>query len=640
MFQRIRWRIAVPYVLLILLVMVAMVLYLSGFVRDTYLAGLQGQLAGEAKLIGDALESSLATRSSLESFDPAAYRYAWLLGSRVTIIAPDGTVVGESHESRLAMDNHLDRPEVQQALREGQGHSIRHSDTLNEEMMYVALRVGPGDAPLGFVRVALPVLEVNAQVTRLRRTLELSALIATLLAAVLATIIAERIARPIRRLTEVAERLARGDLDARLLPSGQDEVDQLTRAFNFMADRLRTQVNTLAKEQSRLSAVLENAASGLIITDDEGRVSMMNPAAARLLGTTPERSLGLSFAQAVRYYQLVDLWEQCREEQREQSDVVEIVLQGLFLEAIVKSFREAGVQGYLVILQDLTRIRRLETIRRDFMSNISHELRTPMAGLKALVETLRDGALEDPPAARRFLDRMDSEVDALTQMVEELLELSRIESGRIPIRLLPTSLDEVIGPPVERLRPQAERSGLDLSVDLSPDLPLVLADAERARQVVSNLVHNAIKFTPSGGQVRVTGHRMDVPEDDDGPGAQRTGPLDPGEWVVIAVQDNGVGIDPDDLPRIFERFYKADRARSGGGTGLGLAIAKHIIQGHGGQIWAESPSGVPYWERVNGQQRSVAGSRDPRRRGSTFYFSLPSTGRPRVKDTDDMAAET
>jgi two-component system phosphate regulon sensor histidine kinase PhoR len=430
--------------------------------------------------------------------------------------------------------------------------------------------------------VALPLGEIEANVGRLRQSIVLAGLVVALLAALLAVFLAGRTTEPLRQLTVVAERMAAGDLDARLFPTSRDEVGQLTRAFNHMADQIREQVSSLAEEQGRLAAVLDHMADGVLITDAGGQVRLINAAATRLLDTSEDRAMGRSFTQVAPHHPLIELWKACREQGEEQIEMVEVSRHGLFLQAIVSPFEQQGTEGYLVILQDLTRIRRLETVRRDFISNISHELRTPLAGLKALVDTLRGGAIKDPPAAKRFLKRMDAEVDALTQMVEELLELSRIESGQAPLRMAPTPVAEIVIPPVGRLRPQAERAGLEFTVLLPPQIPPVLADADRARLALTNLVHNAVKFTPPGGRITV------VAQPD-------------GEDVVFSVQDTGVGIPADDLPRIFERFYKADRARSGGGTGLGLAIARHLVQGHGGRIWAES---------VEGQ-------------GSKFYFTLP-----------------
>jgi two-component system phosphate regulon sensor histidine kinase PhoR len=459
------------------------------------------------------------------------------------------------------------------------------------EMMYAAVPIRPGEEPpLGVMRVALPLVEIEANIGRLRHSIVLAGLVTALAAALLAVLIAGRTTEPVRRLTDVAERMAAGDLDARMLPSRRDEVGQLTRSFNHMADRIREQVTSLAEEQSRLAAVLDHMADGVLITDDNGQVQLINAAAARLLDTSEEQALGRSFAQVAPYHPLIELWKECREQGEEQVGTVEVSLQGLFLQAIVTPFEEADTEGYLVILQDLTRIRRLETVRRDFISNISHELRTPLAGLKALVDTLHGGAIKDRPAAKRFLKRMDGEVDTLTQMVEELLELSRIESGQAPLRLVPTPVADLMMPPVDRFRPQTERAGLEFTVLLPPQLPPVLADADRARLVLTNLLHNAVKFTPPGGHITVSARPA-------------------GDEIIFSVQDSGVGVPADDLPRIFERFYKADRARSGGGTGLGLAIAKHIVQGHGGRIWAESPA--PSLE---------AGGEGP---GSTFYFTLP-----------------
>jgi two-component system, OmpR family, phosphate regulon sensor histidine kinase PhoR len=264
-----------------------------------------------------------------------------------------------------------------------------------------------------------------------------------------------------------------------------------------------------------------------------------------------------------------------------QSESVEIPARRQFLQIIVMPDRHAP-GGSLLLIQDLTRLRRLETVRRDFISNISHELRTPLASLRALAETLQAGALDDPPAARRFLDRMQTEVDALTQMVHELLELSRIESGRLTLDFKPVGASELLSSASERMHMQAERAGLTLRVETADSLPKIRADTARLEQVLVNLIHNSVKFTKPGGEIVLLAKAIN--------GAVR-----------FAVKDTGVGIPLDDLPRIFERFYKSDRSRAGGGTGLGLSIARHIVESHGGLIWVDS---------IEGQ-------------GSTFFFTIP-----------------
>jgi two-component system phosphate regulon sensor histidine kinase PhoR len=580
-----RWRIAVPYVVLILVATLGLTLYVSDQVRQARMADLESQLLADARLLSDSIEPLLARGESVEVLDAQAKQWSELLEARVTIIGPEGVVLGESHANRVNMDNHLNRPEVQQALQSGQGGATRFSRTEGYDMMYAAhpALAASGRQVIGFVRVSLPLREIEANVGRLRQSILVAGLITAVLAALIALVIAERTARPVRDLTKAAERMSEGDLSRRLVAGTSDEIGQLTQAFNHMADELQAQMTTLGEERGRLTAVLDHMADGVLITDEDGQVELINAATARILGTSEARALGRSFAQVVPHHQLIELWKRCRESNEEQIETVEISHHDLFLQAIVTPFRQVGARGYLVILQDLTRIRRLETVRRDFISNISHELRTPLAGLKALVDTLRGGAIKDPPAAKRFLKRMDSEVDSLTQLVQELLELSRVESGQAPLHIEATPAVQVIVPPSDRLRPQAERAGLDFAIILPPQLPLVMADAERMQMVVTNLIHNAVKFTPPGGKVAVTA------ESD-------------GNEVVFSVSDTGVGIPTEDLPRIFERFYKADRARSGGGTGLGLAIAKHLVEGHGGRIWAES---------IEGQ-------------GSTFFFTLPS----------------
>lgn len=611
MFRSLRWRIAIPHLILILLTMGGLSIYLSDLARQSHLDDLRGKLTDDARLIADAAGPRGDWAEAGGELDRLARHYRNLIDARVTFMAGDGTVLGDSHADHADMDNHLRRVEVQQALATGRGSSTRFSRTMGFDMMYVAVPVLLEEELVGLARVALPVSRVEAQVARLQRVTLAAAAIAVLGAAGMAVVIAERIARPVRQLTEVVRRMSAGDLGARLHPTTSDEIGELTTSFNQMANRLRKTIDSLSEQQTRLAAVLENMADGVIITDDQGLVRLVNPAAAACLGLKIELALGRSLPQVVRDHRIIALWRRCYQDRVEQVEAVErasreseaMARTGAFLQVIVTPLPDSDGQSCLIILQDLTRVHRLETVRRDFITNISHELRTPMASLKALVDTLRDGALEDPPAAQRFLDRMETEVDSLTQTVQELLQLSRIESGRAPIRLEPVDVADVVLPPVERLRPQAERAKLDLSVDVPPDLPPVLADGDRIQQVVTNLVHNAIKFTLPEGSVGVSARAVRVAEDA-GPLPEQRVPeapaLKPGEWVLITVADTGVGIPRRDLSRVFERFYKSDRARSGGGTGLGLSIAKHIVQAHGGHIWVESVEG----------------------RGSSFYVAL------------------
>lgn len=586
MFTSIRWRMIVPFTVIILITALGLMLYLSGQVRRVRRADLEAQLLIEAHLMADYAADSLADPVlSTEDVTEQAKRWASLSGKRVTIIGMDGTVLGDSEADPDNMENHLYRSEVLQAIRSGEGIAMRFSRTLGADALYVAVLVrrdaSPGGEPLGVMRVSMPLAELEMPVGRLSRTIMFTGLLVAVFAIVLATYVASRTINPIRQLTGVVERVAQGDMRARLLPTTHDEMGQLTRAFNTMADELHDKVTMLAQERAFLSGVLNTMADGVIITDENGLVLLTNPAALRILAFPGKEVQGRTFAQVTRERQLIALWDACRQSGTEKTVMLESGARTAFLQAVITPLNESAPPRFLVILQDLTRIRQLETIRRDFISNISHELRTPLASLSLVVETLKDGAIDDPAAAQRFLSFIESELSTLTQMVEELLELSQVESGQVPFRLKVTPVAKLIKKPVKRLSPQAERANIAVEVDIPEDIPPVLADSRRIQQVVMNLLHNALKFTPEGGHVTLK--------------AEVAGPE-----VVISVKDTGVGIPADDVPRIFERFYKTDRARADDGVGLGLSIAKHIVLGHGGRIWVESVEG----------------------RGSTFFFSL------------------
>lgn len=577
-FRGLLWRVLIPLEALILIAMVGLAWGLSEMVRRTYLTDLETQLASDARLIADALAPMMASGMPAESLDGPARRYASLLDARVTLIGPDGTVWGESHEDRTRMDNHLGRPEVQEALNTGKGISIRYSPEARDDVMYVAVPVTLDGRVVGIARVSLPLSQVEANVGCLRRTIWGAAGGVALLIGLLALLRIVPTIRAVRDLNDTVRRMTAGDLDARAFPRTDDEVGDLTRSFNQMAGQWERTVAKLEEERAQLTGLLNRMSDGVVITDGDGIVRLINPAAARMLNVAEMEALDRSFVQVVWDHRLVELWRQSREQKQEQVGLIEMGPRRPVFHVIVTPLEENAI---LVLLQDLTRLRELETVRRDFVSNVSHELRTPLATLKALVETLQEGALEDPRAARRFLEHIGAEVDRLDKLVGELLDLARIESGRAPMRLAPVAVADVVQPPVERLRPLAEQANLSLTVHLPPDLPPVLADVEQMQRVITNLVHNAIQFTPTG-EITVRAEQV-------------------GDEVVISVRDTGVGIPAEDLPRVFERFYKRGQGRWGGGTGLGLSIARHIVQAHGGRIWAESIEG----------------------RGSTFYVALP-----------------
>ncbi|HEY9151790.1 MAG TPA: ATP-binding protein [Anaerolineales bacterium] len=355
----------------------------------------------------------------------------------------------------------------------------------------------------------------------------------------------------------------------------------LRRNLDSQSDLIKSldlQLSTLNSERARLAAVLDQMTDGVLIADSQGRIQFANPAAQKLFETSDP--INRTVTEVIRHYQLVEAWRRCQQTKELQTESVEVPARRQFLQLVVVPDTHAG--GSLLLVQDLTRVRRLETVRRDFISNISHELRTPLASLKALTETLQNGALSDPEAGPRFLSRIVTEVDALTQMTQELLDLSRIESGQVELNLAPISPKKLLTSAGERMKLQVERAGLRLRVDCLDDLPHIRADQARLEQVLVNLIHNAVKFTRPGGEVILLAESA-------------------GGEVRFGVKDTGIGIPAEDVSRIFERFYRVDKSRAGSGTGLGLSIARHIIETHQGRIWVDS---------IEGQ-------------GSTFFFTIP-----------------
>ncbi|MGB7537264.1 MAG: ATP-binding protein [Anaerolineales bacterium] len=580
--QSIRWKIAIPQLGLFLVILLGLLLYLSGFLRGAYIDTLETRLKAECGLLAAETYSLRQTGASPASLEAYARAAAGSLGLRFTIIDSDGRVLADSEVDPATMENHLARPEVQQALSQGTGSNVRRSATTGVNMLYVAIPIRTETKPSGVVRLAIPLSEVDSAIGRLQTTLLFAIGFAALLSLILSFLAARRTTQPLEELTDAARRVAAGRLQTTILPASRDEIGQLTDAFNIMTERLRSQFESLQIERGKLAAVLAQMTDGVSILDAQGKVSLFNPAAAQIFGIREEQALGHSAAEVLRQFQLIELWRNCRESGISNSIAVEAGVKDVFLQVVATPLGGTLQGSTLMLFQDLTRLRRLETVRRDFIANISHELRTPLASIQALAETLHDGAMEDRGAAIRFLDLMQTEIDTMNQTLRELLELAQIESGEAPFDIHPVDPAAVCTDALRRIQMLAQRNGLTLENRCPAGLPPVSADSARIEQAMMNLLHNAVKFTPSGGSITVSAQALE-------------------KEVQFSIRDTGVGISKEDLPRIFERFYKADRSRSGGGTGLGLSISRHIIEAHGGWIRAESTEG----------------------KGSTFFFSLP-----------------
>lgn len=562
----------------VLLVAVVLTITITGiqFIRQAEAQQWQAHFLDLARGIAAGLDHELMIEGDQASISNLLTAMAQSLQVDITLMDPTGKVLASSLSMGQLPDNPRDLPAVASAISEEQG------TTYNQQVIAAAVSIRAGDGQrTGILQIQAPAENYRISLTHVYWLAAGVTLLTAVITLFIRTIIDQKTHKRIETLADAAQQISMGHYQDLELPEPTDLLQPLIDAFKIMAVRLEEQIENLTSERAMLSSVFNQMTDGVLITSTEGRVQLINPAAERLFNVSQSTVLGRSIVEVVRYHQLVDLWRLAKDGDR-QSTMLEIGPQHIFLQAVGIPLSSSMPGSTMLLIQDLTQLRRLETVRRDFISNVSHELRTPLASMKALAETLQETALEDPPAARRFILRMDTEIESLTQLVNELLELSRIESGKVPLSFHRANPCDLIQPAYERMILQVERAGLELVLDCPAELPAVFADPDRITQVLINLVHNAIKFTPPGGKITLSAYQD-------------------GDQIIFMVRDTGVGIEKDELNRIFERFYKADRARTGGGMGLGLSIARHMIESHGGNIWAESAVGE----------------------GATFSFSLP-----------------
>jgi two-component system phosphate regulon sensor histidine kinase PhoR len=585
--KRLIWQLFPSYLLITVLSVLAVSWYASSSLRHFFIDQTAADLRIRAVLVEKQITAYL-TPLDAAAVDAVCKEIGKNSATRMTVILPDGQVVGDSRETPRKMDNHAERPEIATALKGRTGMSRRYSKTLKQKMMYVAIPLQQGNTTYGVIRASLPTTSIDRELRLIQIKIALGGLLIALIAAGISLLISRRISRPIEEMKKGADHFADGDLTHRLAAPDSEELASLAEALNQMAAQLDRRIKTIVSQHNELETVLASMLEGVIAVDNEERIINMNAAAVEFFDCDPEKYQGRDLQEVIRNSALQQFVRRAISSKVPKEDDIGLYHNGektLHLQSSPLLDANKDPIGTLVVFNDVTQLRRLENMRRDFVANVSHEIKTPLTAIKGFVETLHQGSVDNPEEARRFLGIIQKHVDRLSSIVEDLLDLSRIEQedeGKT-VNLEEGNIGQVFRSVLQLCRPKAEEKNITVTI-VGDDRISARFDSSLLEQAMVNLLDNAIKYSEPESVIRLK--------------AQRNG-----SEIKISVEDQGIGIAKKHLPRLFERFYRVDKARSRkmGGTGLGLAIVKHIAQAHGGNVTVDSTLG----------------------KGSTFTIHLP-----------------
>jgi len=585
--KRLLWQLYPSYLLVIILSLTAIAWYASSSYKQFSLDRTAADLEVRSRLIRDLVADRFSVGDTL-GIQQLCGRAAQKSSSRITVILPSGTVICDSQEDPMRMDNHADRPEIIEALSTGSGRAIRYSFTLGQNMMYVAVPVEVSGRTVAVLRTSIPITDIDESLNTVFTRIAIGGLVIVLIAAALSFWVARKVSRPLEQIRRGAKRFAAGELQHKLPVSPVREIGGVAEAMNSMAGQLHDRIQAIVRQRNERDAILASMVEGVLAVDTDERLIGLNRAAARLFDITREEARGKTIQEIVRNPALIEFIG--RVFAQRESEEAEIVLhkgETRHLQAhgtILRDAEDSGI-GVLVVLNDITRIRRLEAVRRDFVANVSHELKTPVTSIKGFAETLVDGTIDNPAEAKRFVSIIARQADRLEAIIDDLLTLSRLEqeADEASIRMAETPLRPILEAVVQACGVKAGEKDITIDIDCD-DAVTARINGPLLEQAIINLVDNAVKYSDSGQTIKI-----DIEQKPD--------------RITVNVTDYGTGITEEHLPRLFERFYRVDRARSRtlGGTGLGLSIVKHITNVHGGYP----------------EVRSVIG------RGSTFSIHLP-----------------
>lgn len=576
--KRLLWQLYPTQLAILLTALLAIVLYGSKSIRDFYFEQVAADLNARARLIEGQVKQ-LFTEGKTGEIDALINKVGRESLTRITVINRAGLVLSDSEEDPARMDNHSDRPEVIAALAGRTEPALRYSYTLKENMMYVAIPIANGSGIAGVVRTAIPVTSIDKALRDIQLKIACGGVIVAILSALVIWMLTRRISRPLVEMKQGAENFAKGDFSRKLVSSGSEEIGSLAEAMNQMAAQLDDRFRTIVKQRNQLEAVFSSMVEGVFTVDLDERFTSINQAGADFIGVDKKNALGRSALAVAQNKELQDfIHKTLSSAQPVEGEIILPAATGeRFFHAHGVRLRDDRCRhtGGLIVLNDVTNLRRLESVRRDFVANVSHELKTPITSIKGFVETLQEGAIGEPEQARKFLGIIAAQTSRLEAIIEDLLELSRIEqeAEQTEIILSENSLKKSLEAVVEICQMKAEEKGISL-VSRCPEGLTARINPALFEQAVANLVDNAIKYSPAESSIAVSAETL-------------------GSDIAVAVRDTGAGIAKEHQDRLFERFYRIDKARSKklGGTGLGLAIVKHIVLAHHGRIEVTSRPG-------------------------------------------------
>jgi len=576
------------YIFVILVSFGFIAFFLDKNLEENSLQNIRSSLITQAKLIEVQISPESLKQEDIASLERLVKALSLRTLCRITIINSKGKVLADSEKSEndvLLMENHLYRPEVKTALTGSISSDTRYSPTLKIDMLYVALPLKAENNTLGVLRLALTLESVGRTLFAIRKTVLFGLLFSLALALVLGLIVARRIITPINRMIQVSHKFSEGDFGLRVLQPSKDEIGELAVTLNKMAQDIENKIKEINIQNQKLSAIFNSMIEGVVVLDKAGRIVSVNSSIEKIFGVSKDSVRNRVFLEAIRNNDIAEVINTILKEGKSLTTEITLIypVRRIFAVSAAPVFDNNATTGCLLVIHDITELRRLETMRSDFVANVSHELKTPLTSIKGFVETLLEGALEDKENNRNFLKIIQDHAERLNNLVEDLLSLSHLESREITLNKRSIDLKQQVDDVISGFKAELKKKNIEIRDELSANV-LISADKDRIEQVFTNLFDNAIKFNKENGSIRIFSQEING-------------------RIKIVVEDSGIGIPEKDLPRIFERFYRVDKARSRelGGTGLGLSIVKHIIELHKGSVGVESTEGF----------------------GSKFWFILP-----------------